>query len=124
MVAALFIPPRPPPITTPTPAPPPSSIDDTIRIAATQYGVSYALLSCIAWRESTGTPGLYDARAVSATEDFGLFQFHRPWDADSLWQQTPYADGDPFDAETSANAAAWAISRGYGPRWSVWRLCI
>lgn len=86
--------------------------------AAADHGISYWTLDCITVAEST-----YDPYAVSPTSDYGLEQFHRPWDAGSLWQQTPYAAYSPYNAWASANAAAYLIARGYGPRWSTWHLC-
>jgi len=89
--------------------PPMCTVDESIRIAANTYGVSYTRLNCLAFRESTWNPNARNGPY------FGLMQFDM-----ATWVLTPYHDYSPFNAWASANGAAYLISRGQGSRWPVW----
>lgn len=87
-------------------------ICEAISDAAEEYGVSYARLECLAFRESSYNPYATNGRYS------GLFQFDAP-----TWRITPYADASPFEPYAAAHAAAFLIARGESSRWPVWRFC-
>lgn len=100
------------------PASPLGPLHRIVQQAAIDQGISYALLDCIVQAEST-----YNPRSVSPTEDYGLANFHRPWEPGSLWQQFADPGADWFDPTANAETAARAIAAGYGHRWATWRFC-
>lgn len=82
-----------------------------IQQAAAFYGVSPSRLACLAMRESTNNPNAQNGRY------HGLFQFDY-----TTWALTPYSNQSIYNAEASAFAAAYLISRGQSDRWPPWRL--
>lgn len=83
-----------------------------VRQAALHYGVSPSRLACLAHRESTTNPYADNGRY------HGLFQFDY-----TTWALTPYSNQSIYNAEASAFAAAYLISRGDSDRWPPWRYC-
>jgi hypothetical protein len=92
--------------------PPSCTVDESIRDAASTYGLSYTRLSCLARRESTYNPAAVNGRYM------GLYQFDAP-----TWQLTPYGESSPFNAWAAAHGAAYLIARGEGSRWPPLGYC-
>ena len=74
------------------------------------------LLDCLAWFESRGNPGAYNARSGAA----GSFQFLL-----GTWLGTPQgrAGLSRYDPAAARAAARWMIGQGRLKEWAVWRLC-
>ncbi len=89
--------------------------------AALDHGISPWLLTCITDKEQGGSD--WNPNAVSATNDYGLDQFHDPSSPTSLWARSPYASYSVYNPWANAEAAAWWISRGELHQWSTWSLC-
>ena len=81
----------------------PADHRDAIRIAAAESG--------------------FDRRAVSRTNDVGLWQHHRPFIAARLAAAGLPADSDPTDIEVQAQITAWLVDQagGWGP-WATARM--
>lgn len=93
-----------------------------VALIAGIYRVDPALLDCIVYRESS-----YNVQAVNAVHE-GLCQYKpstRTWmlglaAADPGWLH----GGIPAGPVQDVALTAWALRRGYGSHWAVYRACI
>jgi soluble lytic murein transglycosylase-like protein len=91
----------------------PAAIEAIIRQAAAANGADADQLLRIAWCESRYDPNAYNPTSGAS----GLFQFVPPtWATNSV--RAGYAGASPFDAEASANVAAWMFARGSANLWA------
>ena len=93
-----------------------------VALLAQMYGVSPAVMDCIAYREST-----YRVDATNGVHT-GVMQF-RPetleWlgekaSNDPLWMHGYMDSGEPV---YQIALSAWAVANGFGSHWSVWSSC-
>lgn len=85
--------------------------------ASAIYGVPYARLSCLAYRESRYAPGAYNRAGYH-----GLMQFDWPtWSYGA--RLAGYAGASPYEPRAAAHVAAFLIARGEGRRWPPLRYC-
>lgn len=93
-----------------------------VSLLARMYGVSPALMDCIAYRESS-----YNATAVNGVHT-GVMQ----WNPSTLEWLSEKAANDPLwmhgymdssEPVYQIALSAWAVSEGYGEHWSTWDMC-
>lgn len=88
-----------------------NSIQDTIRNAASKYGVSGDYLLRIANCESTFNPRAYNPSGAT-----GLFQY-KPATWASFSDRAGYSGASIYNVTAQANVTAWAFSNGLAYHW-------
>lgn len=97
-----------------------SEFDSLIERYSNNYGVSYKVVDCIIKKESSYNP---EAKNPNSTAS-GLGQFLEStwiWMRGMMGEDTDLALR--FNPEESIKTLSWALSKGYGPHWTVWRSC-
>jgi hypothetical protein len=89
------------------------TIVDSIKLAATTYGVDAAMLERKASCESHYNRNAVGHTRVGREYPLGLFQF-----LPSTWRSTPYASFSPFDPLAASLAAGWMHAHGRGGEWA------
>ena len=96
-----------------------TSFGQLIEKYSQEYSVRASLLKCIIWYESTNNPN-----AVGNQGEQGLAQFKLSTFRSFREQMGEDEKASPFDPETAIQTLAWALSKGYGNHWSVYRRCL